>query len=80
MDFLQEEREIFNEGFRLISKVQREAWTESVEKAKVQAQNDMNVQFIYPDVALFKERVLPLHGEVLEATPKLNLFMIKFKR
>ena len=29
-----EEREIFNEGFRLISKVQREAWTESVEKAK----------------------------------------------
>lgn len=67
-----EEREIFNEGFRLISKVQREAWTESVEKAKAQAQNDMNMQFIYPDVALFKERVLPLHGEVLEATPKLK--------
>ena len=67
-----EEREIFNEGFRLISKVQREAWTESVEKAKAQAQNDMNVQFIYPDVALFKEKVLPLHGEVLEATPKLK--------
>lgn len=67
-----EEREIFNEGFRLISKVQREAWTESVEKSKVQAQNEMNVQFIYPEVALFKEKVLPLHGEVLEATPKLK--------
>ena len=32
----------------------------------------MNVQFIYPEVALFKEKVLPLHGEVLEATPKLK--------
>lgn len=67
-----EEREIFNEGFKLISKVQREAWTESVEKSKAQAQNEMNVQFIYPEVALFKEKVLPLHGEVLEATPKLK--------
>ena len=67
-----EEREIFNEGFVLISKVQREAWGKSVEKAKLQAEKDMKVQFIYPDVALFKEKVLPLHNEVLEATPKLK--------
>ena len=67
-----EEREIFNQGFVLISQVQRDAWTMSVEKAKNQAQKDMNVKFIYPDVALFKEKVLPLHGEVLNANPKLK--------
>lgn len=67
-----EEREIFNEGFKLLSKVQRGAWEASVEQAKLQAQNEMNVQFIYPDVALFKEKVLPLHGEVLNNNPKLK--------
>lgn len=67
-----EERAIFNEGFDIISKVQREAWTVSVEEAKQQAVKDMNVEFIYPEVALFKEKVLPLHNEVLEKTPKLK--------
>ena len=68
----QEEREIFNEGFKLLSRVQRDAWEDSVIQAKQQAQNDMNVQFIYPDVELFKEKVLPLHAEVLESNPKLK--------
>ncbi|WP_300330048.1 TRAP transporter substrate-binding protein [Fusobacterium sp.] len=67
-----EEREIFNEGFILISKVQREAWGESVKKAKIHAEKDMNVKFIYPEVSAFKEKVLPLHQEVLNATPKLK--------
>ena len=67
-----EEREIFNEGFVLISKVQREAWGESVKKAKIHAEKDMKVKFIYPEVSAFKEKVLPLHQEVLDATPKLK--------
>ncbi len=67
-----QEREIFNQGFKVLSKVQRGAWEASVEKAKHQAKNEMNVQFIYPDVSLFKAKVLPLHGEVLKANPKLK--------
>lgn len=67
-----EEREIFNEGFKLLSQVQRGAWEDSVKQAKEQAEKEMNVQFIYPDVELFKEKVLPLHGEVLAANPKLK--------
>lgn len=66
-----EEREIFDKGFQIISKVQREAWSKSVEKAKKQAK-DMNVKFYYPDVALFKEKVLPLHQEVMKKNPKIE--------
>lgn len=65
-----EERAIFDKGFEIISKVQREAWNGSVEKAKKQAK-EMNVKFYYPDVALFKEKVLPLHKEVMEQNPKI---------
>ena len=32
----------------------------------------MNVEFIYPDVLAFQEKVLPLHKEVLDANPKLK--------
>lgn len=66
-----EERKIFDEGFNIISKVQREAWGESVEKSVAQAK-EMNVKFIYPNVLAFKEKVLPLHQEVLEASSKLK--------
>ncbi|WP_303189332.1 TRAP transporter substrate-binding protein [Fusobacterium ulcerans] len=66
-----EERAIFDEGFKIISKVQREAWGSSVEKAIEEAKK-MNVKFIYPDVFAFQEKVLPLHKEVLDANPKLK--------
>ncbi|MCJ8342427.1 MAG: TRAP transporter substrate-binding protein [Cetobacterium sp.] len=65
------EREIFQEGFKIISKTQREAWGKAVTVAKEQAK-EMNVKFIYPNVEAFKEKVLPLHKEVLEANPKLK--------
>lgn len=65
------ERAIFDEGFKIISKVQREAWGSSVEKAIEEAKK-MNVEFIYPDVLAFQEKVLPLHKEVLDANPKLK--------
>ena len=31
----------------------------------------MNVQFFYPEVLPFQERVLPLHQEVMTSNPKL---------
>lgn len=66
-----EERAIFDEGFKIISKVQREAWGSSVKKA-IEEAKAMNVEFIYPDVLAFQEKVLPLHKEVLDANPKLK--------
>lgn len=67
-----EEREIFEEGFALINKVQREEWEKAIEAAKDKAQNEMGVQFFYPDTAPFMEAVLPLHDEVLANNPALQ--------
>ncbi|MGL4671288.1 MAG: TRAP transporter substrate-binding protein [Cetobacterium sp.] len=66
-----EEREIFDKGFQIISQVQREAWGAYVEKS-IEGAKEMNVQFFHPDVLAFQERVLPLHQEVLVASPKLE--------
>lgn len=75
-DFLEslsaEERAIFDEGFALINKTQREAWTTAVEAAKDKALNEQGVEFIYPDTAPFQEAVMPLHESVLSANPDLQ--------
>lgn len=75
-DFLEslseEERAIFNEGFKLINSTQREAWTTAVEAAKDKALNEQGVEFFYPDTAPFQEAVMPLHESVLSASPELQ--------
>lgn len=70
-NLLPEERLIFDKGFQIISKVQRDAWGDSVKQSIKQAKEDMNVQFFYPDVLPFQEKVLPLHQEVMTSNPKL---------
>lgn len=67
-----EDRAIFEEGFQLINKVQREKWSESVETAKTKAQNEQNVQFFYPDTKPFEEACKPLHQSVLQKNPGLQ--------
>lgn len=61
-----EERAIFEEGYKLVNEIQREEWVKAVETAKEKAANEQNVQFIYPDQEPFKEACLPLHESVLE--------------
>lgn len=61
----EEEKAIFEEGYKLINTVQREEWTSAVEEAKDRAQNEMGVEFIYPDQAPFVEACAPLHESVL---------------
>lgn len=61
----EEDRVIFEEGFELINKVQREEWVKAVENAKDKAQNEQHVEFIYPDQAPFVEACKPLHDSVL---------------
>ena len=66
------ERAIFDEGFKIINTVQREAWEGAVEEAKNKALNEQGVEFIYPDTAPFQQAVLPLHNEVLAGSPALQ--------
>lgn len=66
-----EEREIFEEGFALINKVQREEWDKSVAEARKKAEEN-GVQFYYPDIQPFESVVKPLHDEVLANNPSLQ--------
>lgn len=61
----EEEQKIFEEGYVLVNKVQREEWVKSVEKAKEKAEKEQKVQFIYPDQKPFVEACMPLHESVL---------------
>lgn len=67
-----EERAVFDEGFRIINSVQREAWTSAVEEAKTRAETEQGVTFLYPDTAPFQQAVMPLHQSVLSASPALQ--------
>lgn len=82
-DFLQElsaeDRAVFEEGFELINRVEREEWTKAVEHARDKAQNEMGVTFIYPDQEPFKEACLPLHEEILGKNPKLREYYDKIQ-
>lgn len=68
----EEERAIFDEGFQIINTVQRAAWEDAVAEAKEQAANEKGVEFLYPDTAPFQEAVMPLHEEILAASPDLQ--------
>lgn len=67
-----EEKKVFEEAATLCTKVEIEAWEESIEEAKEIAEKEMGVNFIYPEIEPFKEKVLPVHSEILEQNPKLQ--------
>lgn len=66
-----EERQVFDEAAELATKVEREQWSVATNKAIEQAK-EMGVQFIETDVQAFKQKVLPLHKELLSENPKLK--------
>lgn len=68
----EEERQVFEEAARISTEVEMEEWDKQVEAAKEIAQNDMGVEFIDVDIEAFKEKVIPLHEELLEANPKIQ--------
>lgn len=68
----EEEYAIFEEGFELLNKVQREEWTKAVENAKDRAANEQGVQFYYPDTAPFQEACAPLHESVISGNEVLE--------
>ena len=67
-----EERLVFDEAARECNRVERLEWDTLVLEARSQAQEEMGVEFLYPDMEPFKEKVLPLHQEILKANEKLE--------
>lgn len=68
----EDERAIFEEGFRLVNQVQREEWTDAVAEAKDRAANEQGVQFLYPDTKPFQEACAPMHEDMLAQYPDLQ--------
>lgn len=64
LDNLSEEhRNIILDAVDKINKFEVDAWEEKVEESKKQSE-EMGVQFYYPELEPFKEKVLPLHDEM----------------
>lgn len=57
------DRQMFIDAADTINLYERDKWEEKVELAKKEAA-EMGVQFFYPDIEPFKEKVLPLHKEL----------------
>ena len=66
-----EDKKLFEEAAKECNKIEREEWDKQVIEAK-EISKDMGVQFIDVDVNAFKEKVLPLHEQILEENPKLK--------
>lgn len=66
-----EEYQVFKEAAELSTEVELLEWDKQVEAAKIMAGDDMGVEFIEVDVEPFKEKVLPLHQEMLEHNPAI---------
>lgn len=71
-DLPEDERAVFEEGFKLINQVEREEWGAAVEAAKEKAENEQGVIFNYPDQEPFVEACKPLHESVLENNPDIQ--------
>lgn len=69
-----EEYEIFKEAAAVSTEVEREEWDKSIEEARTIARDQMGVTFEEVDVEVFKERVLPLHKQMLEKNPSIREF------
>lgn len=67
----EEERAIFEEGFRLVNTVEREEWVAAVEAAKERAADQQGVTFLYPDVQPFQDICAPMHRDLIDANPAL---------
>lgn len=68
----EEEYAVFEEGFDILNRTQREAWVEGVEDSIQNAINNQGVEFIYPDTRPFQDAVLPLHEAVLSDIPAIQ--------
>ena len=66
-----EERKVFDEAAAASQKAEFDAWNASIADAKKKA-TEMGVEFITVDVNEFRNKVLPLHEQILGETPDLK--------
>ncbi|MGL5313343.1 MAG: TRAP transporter substrate-binding protein [Peptostreptococcaceae bacterium] len=57
-----EQQQVFKDGAKHINEFEVEAWEEAAEEAKTRAE-DMGVQFFYPDIKPFQDKMASLHAE-----------------
>ena len=55
-----------------VAKYYSKDWETDVETAKKTAEEDMGVQFLYPDISLFKDKVKNVQKEMLENNPNIK--------
>ena len=67
-----DEKAIFYDAAQQATETEMKAWDTQVEKAKKIAQDDMGVEFIYPDINLFKDKVSNVQQEMLDANPDIQ--------
>lgn len=65
------DRAVFDAAADECNRVEVAEWDKQVDMAKSTA-SGMGVEFIYPDVAAFREKVLPMHEELMGKNPKLK--------
>lgn len=68
----EEEREVFETAAQLSTEAELEAWEEDVAAAKKTAEEEMGVQFIEPDITVFKDKVKDVQQEMLDANPNIR--------
>ena len=66
-----EDRKVFEEAAAEAQKAEFAAWHKSVDEAKQKAEK-MGVEFINVDTAAFREKVLPLHEQLLKDNPAMK--------
>ena len=68
----EDEKEVFYDAAQQATETEMAAWDTQVEEAKKIAQEDMGVEFIYPDISLFKNKVSNVQQEMLDANPDIQ--------
>ncbi len=67
----EEELKVFKEAAQKSTEVELEEWDKCVEEAKNTAQNEMGVEFIYPDITLFKDKVKNMQQDMIKKNPSI---------
>lgn len=75
LKFIQEldedELKVFKEAALKSTEVELTEWDKCVEEAKNTAHNEMGVEFIYPDITLFKDKVKNMQQDMIQKNPSI---------
>ena len=67
----EEELKVFKEAALRSTEVELLEWDKCVEEAKNIAHNEMGVEFIYPDITLFKDKVKNMQQDMIKENPSI---------